>query len=288
MTTDPVTAREFKVRACVDWVKLRVQLARASEGGKLRTRLHSMFGVSHAAPLYKGAGNAATEFELTVQAPKSMLALVALRAFLEQEYGLRSGPTITGIEIAIDWSHRTNDLRSLHAQTLQLMHSVMPPVSNNPRMSKHSRDNDCYLLPHRRGLEIDKTLYIGNDGDDLFWRAYFKCTDDIWEGDHQEREARKLDPKDYRARIEVRIKGEKLLALGLSSLADLKGYKFERLQGARLFRFGRFLASDMPMYANVFSATAMAAHHIDEHAPACVLNSFFLRDGRRRPLQVTM
>jgi hypothetical protein len=167
------------------------------------------------------------------------------------------------------------------------MLSIMPRGAKNPRMVKGWRDNENYALPHKRGVQADMTLYIGNELEDLLWRAYFKCTDDTFIGANNTRFPRPLPSNEFRSRVEVRIKGATLQELGLNCLGDLENFKFERLQKLRLFRFGKRIKTGQPISTNPYAAAAIAALCIDDLAPACVLNAYCHRDTRKRSLEVS-
>ena len=274
----------FRPIACVDWVKLRVRLTRPSEGGKLKGLLEIQFGVSHADPEDAGPGNAASVFVLTVQTSANFQSLSNLMQFLSLRYGLQSEPHIVAIEISIDWKPAVYESQTLDAMTKHLMKSIMPPISNNPRMTKDWRDLENYTLPHKRGIETDRTLYIGNENDDLLWRSYFKRTNDTYSVANGQRIAKPLPTSDHCARVEVRIKGEPLEKLGLVRLSDLLNFKFEKLQKLRLLRFGKPANPGQQIAQNKYAAVAMAALCIDDLAPACVLNKFGHRDSRGRAL----
>lgn len=272
--------------AVVDWVKLRVALKRASEGGKLKGKLESDYGVSHADPESRGAGNAATVFTLTVQEPASHYDLAALVTFLDREYGLISIPEIVAIEVSIDWRHCNHAPDALSAMTLRLMRSALPPIIENPRLCEDVISSGLLVWSHRCVLNPEMSLVIGNKSDDLMWRTYWKRTNDMFIGEDSRRIPKALPFDKHSARAEVRIQGAALRELGLSQLSDLSSFKFETLngKGRRYFRFARYNSKAGPLFPapNPWFRAVVSHVGINEHAPVSVIERYGRKGSRGR------
>ena len=276
-----VPVKDHTARAVVDWVAFTVKLGRASHGGHLKRSLES-FGVSRVIPLDAGAGGAAAKFRIELQHPDRYAVVSKVISRLQSDYGLSVVPVATGMEVSIDFCPKTPDAMGAGTRNIteRLMRSIAPPEINNPRLAN---DTESIVVPDRRAkIDPEMTLYVGNNGDDLLWRVYWKRTDDTFIGDEGKRQPKPLVEAEWRARAEVRLQGNALIALGITHPADLEGFRFERLHTAGYFKFCK-KAEGVPVLASSVLVRAMAESlGIDENAPACVLAAFAQRDRRRR------
>lgn len=286
--SDIGTLSSFKAPvAVVDWVALVVELQRNSNGGYIKGA-YQHFGVSHADPLDKGAGSAASKFVIRLQHPASYSVIERLLSDLDAKYGLASVPTLSALEVSIDFYHRHADIAALQAMTERLMVSVVPPVIESPRICGDRFDPANITLPARgRGIDAEKTLYIGHEGSDLMWRVYWKRTDDTFVGEDGKRVPMPLPPAEFRVRVEVRIQGAALKALNLLSVSDLRDFSYERLHTAGLFKFAMRNKASGPIFPNRYAMNGAKSLGIDDDSPACVLNRFGRRDRRGRVRQLS-
>lgn len=283
---NPVAAPEknYTARAVVDWVAFVAKLRRTSHGGHLKRLLES-FGVSRVVPLNAGAGAAATDFRIELQHPERLAVIHEVISRLDGDYGFVEAPVMTGMEVSIDFWQKGNEVMATKDITERLMNSITPPVINNPRLAN---DTEAIVLPSR-GTSVDPemTMYIGNEGDDLLWRVYWKRTDDTFIGDEGRRQPKPLSESEWRARAEVRIQGDALSSLGIVHPADLENFSFERLHALGYYKFCRKAEGVPVMASNIWASTAAASLGIDENSPACVLGMFAQQDKRHRPLKLS-
>lgn len=267
--------------AVVDWVAFTVKLRNASHGGHLK-RKYEGIGVSHAKPLDAGPGSAAHAFRITLQHPNSSHIIQDLLDDLERSYGLSEAPTLYALEVAVDFWPTGNDFGAGADITKHLMLGLTPPVLSNPRLV-----NDAPPTHLPTGAEIDtcRTLYIGNDTDDLMWRVYWKRTDETFLGDDSKRYPKPLPETEWRARAEVRLQGAALSALGLATLMDLANFSFQRLYSLGYFKFCRHATGSGVVASNPFALYAAQRLGVDQDSPACMLGKFGLKDSRDRSLK---
>lgn len=223
----------FKPIAVVDWVAFTVRLRDASHGGYLK-RKYEGIGVSHAKPLDAGPGSAAHAFRITLQHPKKAHTIQSLLDDLERSNGLLEAPTLDALEVAVDFWPTGNDFGAGADITKRLMVGLTPPVLSNPRLVG---DAPPTYLPTSADTDTCRTLYIGNDTDDLMWRVYWKRTDETFVGDDSKRYPKPLPETEWRARAEVRLQGEALSSLGLVTPMDLASFSFQRLYSFGYFKF---------------------------------------------------
>lgn len=274
-------------RAVIDWVIFIVELKRNSHGGHLKNRYEGI-GVSYALPLDAGAGGAAKRFRFHLQHPANFGVIDALLSDLDEVYGLVSPAELEAMEVSIDFYHESANVSALRAMTERLMHSVTPPVITNPRVYGGCFDLSDGVLPGRgTTLTAEKTLYIGNKGDDLMWRVYWKRTDETYEGEEGKRVPKPLQSTDWRARVEVRLKGKAMDRFNLTYVRDLEGFSYERLHSAGLFKFTKRVSGSGPLFTNPWSQAGAKSLGIDGESPACVFNQFGRRDKRKRQRQVS-
>lgn len=277
--TGDLGSRSFRAVAVVDWVSFVVRLARTSHGGYLK-RTYENLGVSHADPLNAGAGGAATEFRIRLQHPDRYQVIRELLDSLDESHGLCGAPTLGCLEMAVDFLQEGGGGADL---TKRLMTSIRPPVIVNPRLA--NRFNSV-VLPSGADIDVDMSLYVGNKGDDLLWRVYWKRTDETFVGEDGKRVAKPLHESEWRARAEVCIQGATLNDLGLTAPGDLEGFRFESLHSRGYFKFCRPAEGVAILKSNPYARSSAAALGVDTNSPACVLGMFARRDARRRSLQV--
>lgn len=268
--------------AVVDWVAFIVELQRNSHGGHLKTRYQGA-GVSYARPLDAGPGGAAKRFLFRLQHPAHFGVIDALLSDLDEIYGLASPAALEAMEVSIDFFHERACPTALSAMTERLMHAITPPVVINPRIFGNRFDMTGGYLPSSRPLvSAKRTFYIGNEADDLMWRIYLKLTDDTYEGEDGRRVPKPLAPTDWRARVEVRLRGSALTDLNLIRVKDLESFSFEHLHSAGLFKFTRRIHGAEPLLTNPWSRAAVESLGDGSNWPSCLVNRHGRRDERGR------
>lgn len=276
-----------KRRAVVDWITFVVELKHSSHGGYLKTSYEDI-GVTYARPLDKGAGGAANRFRIHLQHPDNFGIIDALLTDLDVRYGLAYPVELEAIEVSVDFYHESACPAALSTMTQRLMNAITPPVITNPRVFGDRFDIAGGHLPSRQPMvSADRTLYIGNDDDDMMWRVYFKRTDDTYEGEVGRRVPKPLPPTEWRARVEVRLQGEVLRDLGLTHAKDLEHFTFERLHTAKLFKFTKRIDGRKPLLTNPWSQAAAKSLGDGSDWPSCIVNRQGRHDSRGRMRQTS-
>jgi hypothetical protein len=273
----------LKPVAVVDWVSFIVRLEHTSHGGHLK-RKYEAVGVSKVEPLNAGAGGAATEFRFTIQHPERYQVVQDLIDSLHDSHGLSAPPVLDGLEVSADFWPLSDDPAELVDLTKRLMLSITPPVIENPRLANNKKS---VVLPMGKDVDPEMCLYVGNVKSDLLWRVYWKKTDETYIGEENKRLPKPLPKTEWRARAEVRIQGEALTKLGLTTPHDLEHFRFEQLHPLGYFKFCRHATGVAVLRSNIYVQAAAESLGIDEDSPACVLGMFARRDKRRRPRKLS-
>ena len=273
-------------QAVVDWLAFTVELGRTSHGGYLKNT-YAHLGVSHAYPLNKGDGGAATQFEFRMQHPANYAVIEEVITDLEKEYGFVITPKLLGLEVSLDFYHKSTSILALKAMTERLMLSITPPRIINPRIYGKNCDFSGGHMPSRREIKGLKTLYIGNEDCDVLWRVYFKRTDDTFIGENGKKVPKPIPFKEFRARAEVRLQGAILEQFNLVSVSDLRNFRFEKLHSEGLFKFAKRDYSSGQIITNKFSISGAKSLGVNNDSPVSILNLFGRRDSRGRERQLS-
>lgn len=279
----PVPSANYQPTAVVDWVAFTVKLKSASHGGHLK-RKYEGIGVSHAKPLDAGSGSAAHAFRIVLQHPDKHRVIQNLLADLERSHGLAESPTLDALEVAVDFWPTGNDFGAAADITKRLMMGLTPPVLKNPRLVD---DTPLTYLPTGDDIDTGRTLYVGNDDDDLMWRVYWKHTDETFVGDDSKRYPKPLPEAEWRARAEVRLQGAALASMGLVTPMDLATFSFQRLYSLGYFKFCSHATGSGVVASNPFALYAAQQLGVDQEAPACMLGKFGRKDCRGRSLKLS-
>lgn len=273
----PQPSGNLKPVAVVDWIAFIVKLRKPSHGGYLKRRYEAV-GVSRADPMDKGPGGAASTFRIDLQHPADYRVIADLLIDLERVFGLSEAPMLDTLEVAVDF-RTDNDAGAGADITKRLMMTLTPPVLNNPRLVD---ETPTTFLPTGTDIDACRTLYIGNDDEDLMWRVYWKRTDETFVGDDGERRVKPLPRDHWRPRVEVRLRGSALASLALTAPTDLEAFPFERLYSNGYFKFCRSAASGGAVASNPFSLYAAQRLGVDHQSPACMQGKFGRKDSRGR------
>lgn len=214
MTTDLLN--DFKLRACVDWVAVRVTLARPSQWRHVQARLPARPYVRQVAPMV---------FEFRVNDPGSPCDVLALVQQLAQVGApLSEGAIeIIGVEVAVDFIPTTDTARARLALVVAHLaeHLAKPPPG--PRLLLHKRR--FMAAAGRRAivsaLEEGYTLTIGNRRATDTAHAYVK-TYDTQPGQPYA----PLPAAMHRARVERTLTGKDC---PIRTLQQWREFKFEKL-----------------------------------------------------------
>jgi hypothetical protein len=256
--TEPISVKLFKAKACIDWLELEITTTRPTQFRYIKSALDKATVCStHPEPLDAGAGDVATRFKVRFydDMANSMRALRAALDTLALSYPLKTPPTVLALELACDLSHKGTPARR-EADTLAMTHRLQTSLhaeATKPRQfipdttGKTKGQNRFLDMP---GVRMDPryNYRIGNTHDDVSWQAYFKCVD----------KQAPIPENEWRARVEVTLRGLALTAFGITNLDDLASFSFERM--ACLFRFRRPIDPTKQARGNLFIREAIQAN----------------------------
>lgn len=232
MNARTASRTDFKATACVDFLDVTIHTSRATQFRHVQNALERITGIK----LYTNprdrkddTGQNATVFTIRFRdaLANDPLALMAAINEFRREYSFRAEPTIGGIEVACDFRYKGQEIErecATLAMTYRLQSSLFAPGATNPRQFDPTAGANRFMIEGTR-LDPRMNYRIGNEGDDVSWQVYFKCVDAM----------EPIDPSEWRARVEVTLKGDILSGLGLANLSDLHGYDFTKLM--HFFRF---------------------------------------------------
>jgi len=210
---------DFKLRACIDWIELRVTLAKASQPRQIRSRLPESWGKPFVTP--EERRESSTVFTLRVQDPRGpdellaqaqQLALVDIR--------------IQAVEVALDAypckAENRHDQLAFGALYM-LRHQARPPAGT-PRITVPGR--------YRAGVQQRDALGALRDGLSINTgalnsphssRCYVKTSDSKPGKPAYQSLA---DPAEHRARLEVTLRDS---ACPFSTVNEWRAFRFETL-----------------------------------------------------------
>ena len=221
----------FKMNTVVDWVELRIKLKNPSNFDTVRKRL----GIPHAAPLDKGPGGAATEFTLKIQDPTSWRSVRAQLERLTDDHPLAEPPEVIGIEVALDAYSKANDMAELQDMAKRFYRMSAYMVSGARRAAAGFKGSGNPLATESdiaRALQKGFNIYVGDRAAAEVLHIYVKTTDNG---------TKPLPVGQYRARMEITLRGEKL---PFRSLEDWESHGMTGL--SKYFKFRRLKQSLNP------------------------------------------
>jgi hypothetical protein len=218
------TYTEFRFRAVVDWIKLRMVTVSPSNFNTARRRIKT----THVKPLNEGAGGAATEFEITIQDPTSWASINEALARFTVDHPLAEPITVTGIEISLDAYGRYRDREDLVNMAARFYKFATKVVSKNRRMSMGANTTQGIgtFKSLTKKLSEGFNVYIGNSDASVKQHIYVKDTDTV------KGERINLPIDQHRARTEFTLGGDELPH---ASLTDWQGHDFTSF--AEFFRY---------------------------------------------------
>lgn len=224
--------RAFKTRACIDWLRVRIVTKEPTQFRWIQDVLTRILNqkedvLTHVKTINPGAGNSSCEFEFSLhdEHANSHNEIERVLAALAKFFPFAAPVTISAIEIALDFRPRVQDARAVTEMVHRLQSQIA--VRGNARQYDPVTDTYTRIDEFRANHpDPDKTLRIGNEGENLGWRVYFKRTNN----------KQPLDPSQHRARAEFTLSGDALSQYGLNELADLQHFRFESTAGLLHFR----------------------------------------------------
>lgn len=248
---------DYKARAVIDWVKLRVVFLQTTQFQWVQKAAYAVLGRTLSVDsVDEGRGRAASIFDITFQ-EQDLSEVRSVCKALDDEFCLNSEPTVQGIEVSIDFTpRRPSDTSRARMHAVLVRHLFVDPdqvigVHDRPRFAHGIKpwQTKRVIAPHLQFLKgdelalssseqdrapyVDATYYIGSKVAVRRWRIMDK------EIDRQNRRAGtflNLSDNEKRTRVEVTLGRAELQKLALRTLSDLHQFKFTTLQGA-YFKF---------------------------------------------------
>lgn len=220
----------FKFRAEVDWLAFEIETARRTHGDTIfETRELEL--ENYVTPLNKGPGGVATRFRITFQNVASWDNAQARLDRLAKHFPLAAPPIIAGIEVSFDAYARAatrDELVDMAVRFFAFGNVVADYRSSGVWHNGVMVEEVAAVMSRhdvRRLLNTDRVINIGNVGDPITQRIYFKTKDN--------REP--LPEEEHRARAEVALQGA---ALPFRTLDEARGFKFQTLAKPATKYFG--------------------------------------------------
>jgi len=228
---------DYRFRAVIDWISLRIVTQQPSNFDTVRTRM----GIPYAQATDEGPGKAATEFTIRIQEPTSWGSIDKTLEKFTHDHPLAAPVEVTGIEIALDAYSRTHDRDELVDMVARFYKFSTTIVSVNRRTSgegKYSSQGITSYPALRERLRKGFNIYIGNNTDPVKQHMYVKETT------HSNNATVSLKAVERRARTEITLIDQ---ALPHFSLSDWQNHDFT--EEADFFKY-RKLKERLRPYCN--------------------------------------
>ncbi|WP_321920333.1 hypothetical protein [Paraburkholderia tropica] len=259
--------QNFRRKAYVDWLDVRLRTTRPTQFQHVRSALDAAgAGKLHVTPIEPGPGGVADTFvvRVTDHLANDYAALSEALAEFAAQYPLAHAAEIVAIEVACDFLHTGEVERD--GSTIELtrrLQSSLLTDGGRPRQFDPAARKNRFMDAHGERLDPLLNYREGNKWDDVSWHVYWKRTDC----------GQPLSSNEWRARVEVTLKGDALRDVGLVKLADLDGYKFTNL--ARFFRFRTPIDPETQAKGDRFKLAAITINRrMNDATPARGLHSF--------------
>lgn len=271
-TETGVSRQSFKVTACIDWLDVVIETSRPSQHQHVQEVLREITGAKlWVETLDKQAGNVGTAFRLRfhdVLANDHQKLQQALEA-LSTRYPFAAAPSITAVEVACDFRHKTGSIPETLAMIHRLQSSLFADGTKHRQFDPITARNR-YLDHFGDRLDPNLNFRIGNKEDPFSWQIYLKSTDN---------NKQSIPEAQWRARVEVTLQGSALHEYGLNLLSNLQNFSFDKLAG--LFRFRRPVAPEKQADGDRFKLTAIKINRkLHDATPERGVHSFD-KVGRR-------
>lgn len=196
--------------------------------------------------LDKQAGSVGTVFRVRFQDVVDYAELTHALDELSLRYPFVAPPKLSSIEVSCDFRHKTGSIPETLAMTHRLQSSLYADGTKHRQFDPSPGIYQNRYLD-RRGDRLDPNLNfrIGNKNDPISWQCYFK------RGDKNQ----PLPEDQWRARVEVTLRGPAPQEYGLNLLSDLQHFRFDKLAG--LFRFRRPIAPEQMAGGDLFKLMAI-------------------------------
>lgn len=256
---------QYRFRAVYDWVEFEMTFARSTQIQHVQKVLddlhHRKCWVDGKDP---GPGATFTVCSIRVQEPRNMASLLRMHRRLVETFGEAASSRVTGVEVSIDaypsqpsdvararllgamqrtiwtnrdiWINAESRPRSAFGKLPEQTYRLSPEPSRRASRSD-TVDGDGYHvageLPTRhRAPALDGTMYLGSKHDDEMIRLMDKVLDD----QRPDGTRTHLAESERRVRVEIALRGDALLNLGIRDIESLRTFKVSKMQ-ARYFKF---------------------------------------------------
>lgn len=252
-----IDLKAYSCRAVIDWVDVRFRTVDHTQRKWIKHHIDRAIGEKIFSEKKKADDDGKyREFRVRIQEPVTEDLLLA-EEVVRAKWGLQQPAEIIGLEVSVDWTPRepSDEALALMFGVLVRAHlpsrDVMTDPFDRPRFTwakgddgtayvlghnkRHPDRSDAFLLdPAKdRPAAIDSTYYAGAKGSRSAWRTMIKILDkqNIATGTREV-----LPRKDWRVRIEVTVDENELTKLGIRTIKDLAGFRFQRFHG-EYFKF---------------------------------------------------
>ncbi|XVJ46296.1 hypothetical protein ACDZ94_17395 [Pseudomonas sp. UBT] len=271
-TATGASRQSFKVAACIDWLDVVIETSRPSQHQHVQEVLREITGGKlWVETINKQAGNVGTAFRLRFH---DVLAndhqkLQQTLEELSADYPFVSAPSITAVEVACDFRHKTGSIPETLAMTYRLQSSLFADGTKHRQFDPITAQNR-YLDHYGDRLDPNLNFRIGNKEDPVSWQIYLKSTDN---------NKQSIPEAQWRARVEVTLQGLALHEYELNLLSDLQSFSFDKLAG--LFRFRRPVVPEKQAGGDLFKLAAIKINRkLHDATPERGIHSFD-KVGRR-------
>jgi hypothetical protein len=273
-----IDLKAYTCRAVVDWVDIRFRTVDHTQWHWIKRYIDKAIGEKVFSEKKKADDDGKyRDFRVRIQEPVTRDLLLAEEA-VRAKWDLQQPAEIVGLEVSVDWTPRkqSDEALALMFGVVTRSHlpsrDIMTDPFDRPRFTwAKGDDGTAYVLGHDkrnpdrsdaffldptkdRPAVIDSTYYAGAKGSRPAWRTMIKILDrqNVATGTREV-----LPRKDWRVRIEVTVDENELADMGIRTIKDLAGFKFQRFHGA-YFKFVLPTFPDMDSEPEEKSRLAMA------------------------------
>ncbi len=262
-----IDLKAYKAGAVVDWADIRFRTVKHTQWKWIKHHIDKAIGERVYVEKKKLDDDGKyRDFRVRIQEPVTKDLLLAEEA-VRSKWDLQQQAEMVGLEVSVDFTPRnpSEEARALMFGVLVRSHlpsrDVVAEPFDRPRFTwtkgddgtayvlgydkRHPDRSDNFLLDAAkdRPATIDSTYYAGAEGSRSAWRTMIKLLDkqNIATG------TREILPEEKkRVRIEVTVDKNELDEMGIRTIKDLAGFKFQRFHG----RYFKFVLPTFPNFAD--------------------------------------
>ena len=259
--TPGIDIADYKARAVVDWVKLRVKTARITQFMYIQAKLTPVLGRKPHVEGIKDPGSPlgginSQDFIVTIQDPTSS-RIDGCIAAISDTFGVVGEVGVTAIEVSLDWRPRNREAKAREHMVGVLQRHMLPlscyteDANAKFRTAVGKGREHTFLLARHNGSRtrttpyLDGTLYWGAKGAPVTGRIMNKVSNN-----RTGETAETLSLSECSARTEITLLRPALEDLKIKTLSELRRYGFEKLRN----QYFQFWLATMPMHRREHSA----------------------------------